>query len=88
MLDSGLDTGRDTLRGVRVALRKLLRTPLFTATALITLAVGIGANTAIFSVVKAVLLDHLPFEDPTGIVALWHEAPGLDFDRLNQSPAN
>jgi predicted permease len=72
---------------VRVALRKLLRTPLFTATALITLAVGIGANTAIFSVVKAVLLDPLPFEDPTGLVALWHEAPGLDFDRLNQSPA-
>ncbi|MEJ2541713.1 MAG: ABC transporter permease, partial [Gemmatimonadota bacterium] len=71
----------------RVALRKLVRTPLFTGTALVTLAVGIGANTAIFSVVNAVLLKPLPFQDPEGLVALWHEAPGLDFSQLNQSPA-
>ncbi|HSM04047.1 MAG TPA: ABC transporter permease [Longimicrobiales bacterium] len=78
---------KDFARDVRIALRKLFRTPLFTVTALVTLAVGIGANTAIFSVVNAVLLKPLPFEDPEGLVALWHEAPGLDFPVLNQSPA-
>ncbi len=78
---------KDFARDVRLALRKLFRTPLFTVTALVTLAVGIGANTAIFSVVNAVLLKPLPFQDPEGLIALWHEAPGLDFPQLNQSPA-
>ena len=78
---------QDFARDVRLALRQLFRTPLFTVTALVTLAVGIGANTAIFSVVNAVLLKPLPFQDPDGLIALWHEAPGLDFTQLNQSPA-
>jgi hypothetical protein len=44
------DSARDTLRGTHIALRKLLRNPLLTATALLTLAVGIGATTAVFGV--------------------------------------
>ncbi|HUH13844.1 MAG TPA: ABC transporter permease [Longimicrobiales bacterium] len=72
---------------VRAAGRRLLRTPVFTAAALVTLAVGIGANTAIFSVVNGVLLKPLPYEDPERLVGTWHTAPGLGFDVLNQSPA-
>lgn len=69
------------------AARGLGRTPLFTLTAVLTLAIGIGANAAIFSVVNGVLLKPLPFDDSEGLVAMWHEAPGLGFDLLNQSPA-
>jgi putative ABC transport system permease protein len=56
---------------VRYALRSLLRTPGFTFVAVLALALGIGANTAIFTVVDAVLLERLPFGDPGRIVALW-----------------
>ncbi len=72
---------------LRHAVRRLLRTPVFTLTALVTLAVGIGANTAIFTVVEAVLLKPLPFKDPDGLVSLEHTAPGLNFDQVPQSPA-
>ncbi|MEJ2184640.1 MAG: ABC transporter permease [Gemmatimonadota bacterium] len=75
------------LRPLRHAARRLLRTPLFTLTAMLTLAVGIGANTAIFSVVNGVLLKPLPYPEPDRLVGLWHTAPGLGFNRVNQSPA-
>jgi predicted permease len=72
---------------LRYSVRKLLRAPLFTGVAVLTLAVGIGSNTAIFSVVNAVLLEPLPFHDPDRLIGVWHEAPGLGFDQVNQSPA-
>jgi putative ABC transport system permease protein len=56
---------------LRFAIRQLRRTPAFTATVLLTLALGIGATTAIFSAVKAVLLAPLPYKDPARIVAVW-----------------
>jgi len=72
---------------LRLVSRRLRRAPLFTSVAVITLAVGIGANAAIFSVVNDVLLQPLPFEDPSRLVGVWHTAPGMNISLLNQSPA-
>jgi hypothetical protein len=59
------------LRDLRLAVRLLVRTPAFSAAAILTLALGIGANTAIFSVVNAVLLRPAPFHDLDRIVMVW-----------------
>src|SRR5919198_4586540 len=74
-------------RRLRRVVRRLLRAPLFTAVAIITLGLGIGANTAIFSVVRGVLLKPLPFDHPDELVGVWHTAPGLGVPLLNQAPA-
>jgi predicted permease len=60
---------------------------MFTAMTLITLAVGIGANTAIFSVVNGVLLKPLPFPDPDRLVGVWQTAPGVGARDLQASPS-
>jgi putative ABC transport system permease protein len=60
---------------LRYAARALLRQPTLSAVAVLTLVLGIGATAAMFTVVKAVLLDPLPFEDPDRLVVLWERKP-------------
>jgi putative ABC transport system permease protein len=62
-----------TMLDLQYAFRMLRKTPGFSAVAIATLALGIGANTAIFSVINAVLIEALPFKDPSRLVVLWEE---------------
>src|SRR5262245_15153895 len=82
-----IGTLEPSLPVMRHALRRLLKTPAFTVTAIVTLAAAIGANALIFSVVNGVLLKPLPFADPSRLVGVWHVAPGIMAGPLNQSAA-
>ena len=77
----------DSLRqDLRIAARSLVRTPGFTAIALITLALGIGANTAIFSIVSGVILRPLSYPKPEQLMYLTTQFPALGFDQFWVSP--
>jgi len=70
---------------LKYGIRMLAKSPGFTAIALLTLALGIGANTAIFSVVNTVLLRPLPFKDSSRLVNLWSRSTMFDFPNLGSS---
>jgi predicted permease len=73
-------------RSLRYAARSLVKTPRFTIIAVFTIAVGVGANTAIFSVVDGVLLKDLAYPRSEELVDVWSTAPGLNYDQFPLSP--
>jgi putative ABC transport system permease protein len=78
----------DAVADVRYAGRTLRRSPGLAATAIVTLALAIGANTAIFSAVSAVMLRPLPFAEPDRLVMLWEENPDFKWYQQDAAPAN
>ncbi len=71
---------------LKQVLRRLARAPLFTAITLITLAVGIGANTVVFSVVEGVLLKPLSYPHAEQLVGVWYHIPGIEIENLPMAP--
>jgi putative ABC transport system permease protein len=76
------------IQDIRYGFRGLWRNPGFAIIASLSLALGIGANTAIFSVVNAALLRPLPFHDPDRLVMVWEDASFAGFPRNTPAPAN
>ena len=76
----------DFLQEIRYALRTFKRTAGLTAVIVASLAIGIGANTAVFSVVNALLLKPLPYPDPDRLAVLWLRSPGINIPQDWPSP--
>jgi putative ABC transport system permease protein len=75
------------MRTLQHVFRRFGLAPTFTTIALVTLALGIGANTAIFSVVNGVLIKPLPYPQAQQLVGVWHAAPGItSIGNINCSP--
>ena len=78
----------NTWGDVRFALRTLGRRPLFAATVVLSLAVGIGANASVFTLADGLLFTPLPYEDPEELVVLWTENPVLGWENTDVNPAD
>ena len=66
--------------------RRLGRAPMFATVILITVAIGVGANTVIFSVVEGVLLKPLPYKEPDRLIGVWYKAPAINIPKINMAP--
>ena len=75
-------------RDVRLTIRSLLRKPLFALTVILSLAIGIGANASVFTLVDGLLLKPLPYEEPEELVTLWEENAVRGWTGVNVSPLN
>lgn len=79
---------RTLLADLRYGLRLLRQAPGFTLIAICALGLGIGANTAIFSTLNAVLLRPLPYDDPDRVMMVFEDASSIGFSRSTPAPAN
>src|SRR5256712_12944471 len=75
------------LSEIKVALRGLAKAPGFTVIAIATLALAIGANSAVFSLINALLVRPLPYQQPSRLVLIWERFATLGLDRIPVSPA-
>jgi predicted permease len=82
----GTQVAEDTMQDLKYGIRMILKNPVFSAVAILTLAIGIGANTAIYTVVEAVLLEPLPFEEPDELTLIWTRNDDLNQDKYMVSP--
>jgi len=78
----------DAWQDVKYSVRTLRKAPAFAAVAIVTLALGIGANTAIFSAVDAILIRPLPYSQPDRLVMVWEDATAAGFPRNTPAPGN
>ena len=69
-------------------IRRLVHSPMFTVVTLLTIALAVGANSAIFSVINGILLKPLPYPDPGSLVSVWQSAPGININDLKLSPSD
>jgi predicted permease len=76
------------LSDVRYSIRSLSKRPVFATTAILTIAIGIGANTSMFTIVNGFLLRPLPYADPDELVAIWSEQPTLGWRNTDINPAD
>ena len=74
------------LADLKLAVRRLRRSPGFATTVLLTLAIGIAANTAVFSVVEGVLLKPLSYPQSDRLMGVWYKAPGVNITKLGIAP--
>src|SRR5215813_6481221 len=77
---------RRVVSGMQHLLRRLRRSPLFACVTLATLAIGIGANTAIFSVLDGILLRPLPYAHSEQLIAVTYDAPGVNLHSVGTAP--
>jgi putative ABC transport system permease protein len=73
---------------LKQVIRRLVHSPMFTVVTLLTIALAVGANSAIFSVINGILLKPLPYPDPGTLVSVWQSAPGLGLNDVNLSPSD
>jgi predicted permease len=78
----------DALADVKFSVRSLMRSPALSAATVITLALAIGANTAIYSAVRAVILRPLPYHEPDRLVSIWETNPEFKWTHAEAAPAN
>src|SRR5438034_4773150 len=76
------------MNDLKFSFRQLLKNPGFTTVAVVTLALGIGANTAIFSVVNQVLIRPLPYQDPNRLVMVFESDPQAGWPKFSVAPPN